>query len=191
MSSMNIIAQPESAFEAGLRIFGAGLAILGAVELYGLYGISNPTHWLSNLSISISDNSFRALSMFGIVALIVGTALFMRKGVFMILGILVIVLLWQGHGKWYTIGHGKMVKSSVSAPAMGETFVAVDPVTPSPGEFHDTGAKLDASAMAWCEADGDGDGDPNKADTSDGENTYSLALAAVNCKTGNVHAFSK
>ncbi|MEB4592825.1 hypothetical protein VSS37_17735 [Candidatus Thiothrix sp. Deng01] len=175
---MIFFAQPETAAESGLRIFGAAIAVAGAVELYGLYGMSNPTHWLANLQISIGDGSFRTLSMAGAISFFVGAALYLRKGIFMILGVTVISLMTMGYGKYYSIGNAGSVSSYVSAPGINKATPQTEPTD----GFIDTGVSLTPKQKKWCSEDDDGDGVAN---------WDSSRLARKNCATYTVHTESR
>lgn len=168
--NMNI-AQPESAAESLCRLGGAGMAVIGALTLYGLYATDIPSNWLSNLGVSVSDNSFRTLSLTGFGALIIGIALFARKGLYLIVVGLIAALAIHGHGKWYTLGNNV---TSVTTPA---TPAAHSKAAQS-GGFIDTGVALTAQQKAWCDQDEDGDGQHNR---------YESTLATKNCNSGTIH----
>lgn len=176
---MNLIAQPETAAESGIRIAGLALAIAGAVELYGLYGMSNPTHWLANLGISIGDGSFRTLSMAGIAAVAIGGGLYLRQGLYLILAGVMITLAIHGYGKWYTFGASNSVSQYVSTP----TTNAATPTATATS----TGAAMTAAQKAWCAKDDDEDGVTEPSDSDGMPNWKNSQLAHKNCTTGIVH----
>ena len=177
---MNLIAQPETAAESGIRIAGLALAIAGATELYGLYGMNNPTHWLANLGISIGDGSFRTLSMAGIAAFAIGGGLYLRKGLYMILAGVMITLAIHGYGKWYTFGAGSSVSRYVTAPT---TTTSAAPSA----EYKSTGVAMTDEQKSWCRADDDDDGITEETDTDGLPNWKNSKLAYQNCTTGTVH----
>lgn len=162
-------AQPESSAESLIRMAGAGAAAVGALTLAGLYAGSVPTNWLANIGVSIGDNSFKTLTLFGASSVIIGGALFMRKGLYLIVAAMLATLAWAGYGKWYSIG--------------GKTSTYVKPVgieqpTSNQSPFISTGVKLSADQQAWCNQDDNQNGTPNK---------YESGLAKQNCESGIVH----
>ncbi len=168
------LAKPETSAEATVRLFGAALSIACAAELYGLYGISQPTHWLANLQISVGDNSFRTLSAAGVCGLAVGTALYFRQGTYLLLGTALVTLGLVGNGKWFQLG----ASTSKNVQPIAITAVPTNAqAVQSRLTLEDTGAILTAEQRAWCNQDEDNDGKPN---------WQSSAIAKQNCTTGHV-----
>lgn len=165
-------AQPESTAESIARIAGAGAAVIGALTLWGLYESSNPSNWLANIGLSIGDGSFRTLSLFGAAAIAIGVALFLRKGLYLIVVGMLVTLAYVGHGKWYSVG------SQTSNYVKPIAMASVGKPTTSHSPFISTGVKLTADQMAWCDQDDNQNSKPNK---------YESSLAKKNCETGVIH----
>ncbi len=165
-------AQPESTAESITRIGGAIAAGIGALTLWGLYASDNPSNWLSNLGMSVGGNDFRTLSMVGAGALVVGGALFLRKGLYLIVVAMLAVLALVGHGKWYTIGN--KTSAHVQMASVGGHR---QPVPGKQSPFVNTGIKLTTEQQTWCE----------QKDESGKLNKWTSSLALKNCQTGFIH----
>lgn len=163
---------PETGAESLTRIIGAGAAILGLGTLYGLYLADSPYNWLSNLGISISDNSWRSLGIFGIASSFVGIALYTRKGLWLVILAGLITLTWLGHKyRFYSIGQN-------TSTSVRSTSVRATPIQRTNSqEFISTGVHLTASQKAWC----------NKVNGDGLINRVSSPLARKNCSTGIVY----
>lgn len=168
MTNMNF-AQPESSAESITRITGAIAAVVGVLTLWGLYSSDNPTNWLSNIGLSLTDNSFRSLSIFGAVAIIIGGCLFFRKGLYLIIVSGLVILALVGHNKWYTIGNS--VNAHVIKPA-----AVGKPQTNQ--KYINTGAALTRQQKQWCDQDDNSNGILNRLESP---------IATQNCKTGYIH----
>jgi hypothetical protein len=165
---MNI--RPESSAEAMTKIFGMVLFFACLVELYGLYLTPIPTHWLSNLGLSLADNSFRTLSAVGIIGAVIGGALWLQVGLQYIVLASVVALTTIGYKQqWFQVGH------YANYPVVQAAVISA-PKTPKTN-FTNTGVALTAQQKQWCNQDDDQDGTLNRNET---------ALAAQNCKTGQV-----
>lgn len=168
-------AQPESTAESITRIGGAVAAGIGVLTLWGLYSSTNPSNWLSNIGMSVGDNSFRTLSMFGAGLIIVGGALFLRKGLYLVVAGMIATLAIVGHGKWYSVGN------NVNAPrqiAQASFVSQSEPQKPEHVRFVNASIKLTTQQIQWCDQDKNGDGKPNR---------YDSVLAKQNCETGFIH----
>lgn len=179
-------AQPESTAESLTRIGGAVAAGIGALTLWGLYASDNPSNWLSNLGMSIGGNDFRTLSMFGAGALVIGGALFLRKGLYLIVVGMVVALALIGHGKWYTIGN--KTSANVQMASMGGHR---QPVQAKQSPFINTGVKMTQAQLDWCDLDDDQDGKKEAKDTDGKINRWDSSLAKKNCETGYIHKARK
>lgn len=178
---------PESGAESLTRIAGAGLAIAGALTLYGLYGVSNPTNWLANLNIAVGDGSFRTLSAVGAGGVAVGGALYLRKGLWLITAGLLVTLAVAGHKMgWYTFGKGAnpyvQVEQVQTQKAPSQNYQYYNKPQAQQSQVGgisliDTGIKLTPAQAADCANDEDNDGILNRDESP---------LWKQNCSTGTI-----
>ena len=188
---------PETAAEGLVRLAGAGLAVVGLLTMRGLYLLNEPSNWLSNLGVSIGDNSFRTLSGVAIIATLIGAGLYLRKGLWIIIFAGLIALAYFGHKYgWYSLNN--QVTESVQQSSVSQT-TGTGQVNNSNGSsttvtwkdkqytLTNTKVKMTSAHLGWCWEDDNGNKKKEPADTDGVANKYNSPKAVANCSTGMIH----
>jgi len=185
-------AKPETTAEGLVRLGAAAMVVIFGLTLWNLYGQSTPTNWLSNIGVSVGDNSFRTLSMVAGIGLIIGICLYLRKGLWLIIAAGIVTIAIVGHDKgWFSLNN--QTSAAVQMSHMGTPTQKTTIVTFKGKQYTliNTGVKMTANHKAWCPLDDNQNGKVEAADNDGIPNRNNSALAIANCDHGFIHKYQK
>lgn len=182
-------ANPESTAEGIVRLLAAGVVLVGALTLWGLYKNPEPSNWLANIGLSIGDNSFRTLSLFGAGALVIGVPLYLRKGLWLVIAIMLITAAVAGYKLgWYSLNNqtsAEVQQASMGGGSSADSDSAYHYVTFKGQQYRmiNTKVKMTDAHLKWCDLDDNQNGKRDKGDTDGILNRNNSPLAVANCTT--------
>lgn len=187
-------AKPESTAEGLVRLGAAAIVVIFGLTLWNLYAQDTPSNWLSNIGVSIGDNSFRTLSLVSGLGLIIGVCLYLRKALWLIIAGGLVTIAFVGHGKgWYSLNN-QTSKHVQMASVGGSSGKPVSNGTTTTVTFkgkqvvvRNTKVKMNKNHLAWCKEDDNGNDKKEPADSDGILNKDNSAVAMANCSTGYIH----